>query len=106
MRRIVLALALSVTAASSEACSTSSPTSSRDERTLAAFQPYLTRTLTPAAARAQFGAPDEITGSGLLIYKYRLSDGRTLWLAFPGEAAITYAKLQAKDGTMTDLTLQ
>jgi hypothetical protein len=57
-------------------------------------------------ARSQFGSPDEITGSGLLIYKYRLGDGPTLWLGFPGEAAIVYARLESKDGTFSDLPLR
>jgi hypothetical protein len=105
MRRVLFALALAIAAAPTTAC-TKAPTSSREERTLSAFQPYLTRTLTPATARAQFGAPDEIVGSGLLIYKYRVDAGRTRWLGFPGEAAIAYARLEAKDGTFTDLTLQ
>ena len=105
MRRILFVLCLGVAVASSEAC-TRAPTSSRNERSLSAFQPYLTRTLTPAMARSQFGSPDEITGSGLLIYKYRLGDGPTLWLAFPGEAAIVYARLESKDGTFSDLPLR
>jgi hypothetical protein len=69
------------------------------------FQPYLTTQLTPAAARARFGPPDEETGSGLRIYIYRLADGRRLWLGFPGDAPIVYARVQALDGAMSDLTL-
>jgi hypothetical protein len=100
----MLALCLVVAALSGGACGRN-PTSFREDRPLAVFQPYLTRQLTPASARAQFGAPDEETGSGLLIYKYRVEGGRTLWLGFPGFAAITYARLEAKDGTLTDLAL-
>jgi len=108
MKPLVFALCVVLAAAATEGCSSrnSTPTSAREERTLASFQPFLTRALTPSAVRAQFGAPDEVTGSGLLIYKYRVDGGRTLWLAFPGEAPITYAKLEAKDGTLTDLALQ
>ena len=105
MRRILFALCLSAGTISSNACSRT-PTSSRDERALSAFQPFLTRMLTPASARTQFGSPDEVTGSGLIIYKYRVDHGRTLWLGFPGEAAIVYARLENKDGTFTDLPLQ
>ena len=105
MRRILFTLCLVLTAASSEACNRA-PTSSRDERALAVFQPFLTRQLTPSTARTQFGTPDEITGSGLLIYKYRVAGGQTLWLWFPGEAAISFARLQSKDGSMTDIELQ
>ena len=105
MRRILFALCLAITAASTQACNRT-PTSSREDRPFSVFQPYLTRQLTPSAARTQFGAPDEITGSGLLIYKYRVAGGQTLWLGFPGEAAITYAKLQARDGALTELQLQ
>ena len=105
MRRILFALCLGVAFPSIVACSRS-PTSSRSERSLSAFQPYLTRTLTPAAARSQFGSPDEVTGSGLLIYKYRLSGGPTLWLGFPGEAAIIYARLETENGTFSDIPLR
>ena len=105
MRRILFALCLVITAASSEACNRT-PTSSRDERPLAVFEPYLTRQLTPSLARERFGAPDEVTGSGLRIYKYRVAGGRTLWLGFPGDAPITYARLQSKDGVFTDLELR
>lgn len=108
MRRAVFALSLMVTAAVSSACSRgpTSSTSAREERPLATFEPYLTRQLTPSAARAQFGAPDAVAGSGLLIYKYGVDGGRTLWLGFPGFAPITYAKLEAPDGSMTDLALR
>lgn len=105
MKRMMIVLCLAFTAATTDAC-TRGATSSPNERTLAAFQPFLTRTLTPTAVRDRFGAPDEETGSGLRIYKYRLDAGRTLWLAFPGDAPITYAKLQARDGSLTDLPLQ
>jgi len=104
MRRILFALCLGVAVASGEAC-TRAPTSSRNERSLSTFQPFLTRTLTPAIARSQFGSPDEVVGSGLLIYKYRLG-GPTLWLGFPGEAPIVYARLESKDGTFSDLPLR
>ena len=107
MRRILFALSLVVLGLSGQACGGSSPTSAQQsERPLSAFQPYLTKTLTPSAVRAQFGAPYEVTGSGLIIYKYRVEGGQTLWLGFPGEAPISYAKLQSKDGRFSDLTLQ
>ncbi len=81
-------------------------TSPRSARTLEAFEPHLTRQLTPAGALRQFGAPDEETGSGLRIYVYRLDGNRELWLGFPGDFPITYAKVKAADGTITDLELR
>jgi len=105
MRRILFALYLVIAAASSEACGRT-PTSSAEARPLAVFQPYLTRELTPAIARERFGSPDEETGSGLRIYKYRVEGGRTLWLGFPGDAPISYAKLESRDGTFTELALR
>ena len=109
MRRILFALCLVAIGLSAQECGgkSSSPTATQlNERPLSAFQPYLTKTLTPSAARARFGAPNEVTGSGLIIYKYRVEGGQTLWLGFPGEAPISYAKLQGKDGQFTELTLQ
>jgi hypothetical protein len=82
------------------------PTTPIRERTVAAFQPYLTKQLTRLEAQRQFGPPDEETGSGLRIYVYRLDDNRELWLGFPGDAAITYARVKSADGSMTDLTLR
>ena len=70
------------------------PVSPDRERTLADFQPYLTVQLTAADARARFGPPDEETGSGLRIYIYRFDDGHRLWLGFPGDAPIVYARLR------------
>jgi hypothetical protein len=105
MRQIVFALCLSIASVSSQACS-GTPTSSREQRPLSSFRPYLTRALTPASARTQLGSPDEVTGSGLIIYKYRVDGGRTLWLGFPGEAPIAYARLESKDGTFSDLSLR
>ena len=105
MRRILFALSIALATASIEACNRGS-TTSVDQRPLSAFERYLTRDLTPTSARARFGTPDEVTGSGLIIYKYRVDGGRTLWLGFPGEAAISYARLESKDGTFTDLTLR
>jgi hypothetical protein len=78
----------------------------RKTRSLADFQPKLDKALTPAAADAAFGKPDGITGSGLLIYVYLLSDGRALWLGFPGYQPILYAKVKSPDGKLTDLELK
>ena len=62
--------------------------------------------LTPVAARAQFGPPDEETGSGCASTSTSFADGRRLWLGFPGDAPILYAKVQALDGAMTDLAVR
>jgi hypothetical protein len=82
------------------------PTTSSMARAAEAFQPYLTTDLTPASARARFGTPDEEAGSGLRIYIYRLEDGKQLWLGFPGDAPIVYAKVKGADGSVTDLPLR
>ena len=73
---------------------------------LSKFEPYLNAQLTPAIARARFGPPDEETGSGLRILIYKLNDGRRLWLGFPGEAPITYARVEGVDGVFTDVPLR
>src|SRR6185503_15539447 len=83
-----------------------SPSSGDRGRTLDDFEPHLTRRLTPALARAAFGSPDEETGSGLRIYIYRLREGDRLWLGFPGDRPIVYAKLQTGDGSVLDLPLR
>ena len=83
-----------------------SPSSPDPVSGLTRFEPYLNAQLTPAIARARFGQPDEETGSGLRIYIYRLTDGRRLWLGFPGDAAITYARVEGADGTFTEVPLR
>lgn len=81
------------------------PTSPVRARSIDAFEPHLTTRLTPADARRLFGTPDEETGSGLRIYIYGLEGNRELWLGFPGDAPIMYAKLKTADGSVTDLVL-
>jgi hypothetical protein len=103
-RPLALALALCLGAASIGCAD--SPTAPASTRSLSAFVPFLTTTLTPDAARAHFGAPDEQQGSGLRIYVYRLTDGRRLFLGFPGDAPILYARVFNADGSTTDLSLR
>ena len=100
-RSFVLAIWLGIVAGCQR-----SPAAADDGRTLAEFQRHLTKRLTPADARAAFGEPDEITGSGLRIYIYRLRGGDRLWLGFPGDRPIIYAKLQSPDGHSVDLPLR
>jgi hypothetical protein len=101
-RHLIRALTLSICAASA-ACS--EPPTAPTARALGAFVPFLHAGLTPASTQSTFGAPDERQGSGLIIYVYRLTDGRRLQLGFPGEAPITYAKVVNPDATVTDLAL-
>jgi len=82
------------------------PAPTAASRTLLAVQPFLTKELTPASARTRFGPPDEETGSGLKIYIYNLEGGRRLWLGFPGDRPIVYARLEEPGGSMTDLELK
>jgi hypothetical protein len=81
------------------------PTPALSARSLAAMLPGLHGDLTATTAVAQWGEPDEVTGSGLLIYKYRLNDGLVLVLAFPGGGPISYARLESPDGATVDLDL-
>ncbi len=75
-------------------------------RTLESMLPQLTRSLTPQGARDVFGAPDEQTGSGLIIYVYRVDQGRSVWLGFPGYEPIIYAKLRDPAGRDRELPLR
>jgi hypothetical protein len=76
------------------------------QRTLADVQPYLRKDLTPQRAEQALGKPDEVTGSGLLIYVYHLANRQTVHLGFPGYAPIMYARLQTNGGPMADLPLK
>ena len=55
-------------------------------------------TLTSEEALTLWGEPDAISGSGLLIYQYKLADGVTLWLGFPGSEPLAYAQLESSTG--------
>lgn len=73
--------------------------------TVASMLPRLSRSLTPAKAEAMFGKPDQTTGSGLIIYVYRVEAGKLVYLGFPGFAPIMYAKLLDANGASQDLPL-
>ena len=55
-------------------------------------------TLTSEEALTLWGEPDAISGSGLVIYQYKLADGVTLWLGFPGSEPLAYAQLESSTG--------
>lgn len=74
-------------------------------RTVASMLPRLSRSLTPAAAEAAFGQPDERAGSGIIIYIYRAESGKRVSLGFPGFAPIIYAKVQDSAGVSQELPL-
>lgn len=82
------------------------PVALPDLPTLEAMRPALSRSLTPQEAERTFGPPDQITGSGLLIYVYDIEQGFTVHLGFPGYAPITYAKLRTPgSGVFHDIPL-
>jgi hypothetical protein len=101
LRSVAVALPLLIAACNSS----SNPAAAPAPRTVASMLPKLTRSLTPAGAEAAFGAPDERTGSGLIIYVYRAEQGRKVYLGFPGFAAIIYARAVDVSGGVEDLTL-
>ena len=75
-------------------------------RTIDEFQEKLTRDLTPARAETLFGKPDQVLGSGLIIYDYHLGGGEKLRLGFPGYRPILYAKHVTANGTIRDMPLK
>jgi hypothetical protein len=82
---------------------TADPVRTPNARTVASMLPKLSRALTPATADAAFGRPDETTGSGLLIYVYRVEEGKNVYLGFPGYAKILYAHVIDSSGSSQDL---
>jgi Tol biopolymer transport system component len=60
--------------------------------------------LTSEEALMLWGEPDVVTGSGLVIYQYKLADGVTLWLGFPGSGPLAYAQLESSTGQRFALT--
>ena len=93
------------TLASSLPTAVPTPTATPAGRSLAAMLPDLHSGLTAAVATQLWGEPDEVTGSGLLIYKYRFADGLVLWLSFPGADPILGARLEGAGGAAIDLAL-
>jgi hypothetical protein len=86
--------------------SSSDPATVPESRTVASMVPKLSRSLTPAGAESAFGKPDEITGSGLLIYVYRAEAGRRVFLSFPGFAPIVGARAVDAAGGVEELPLR
>jgi hypothetical protein len=105
LRLRVLALVLPLALA---ACTNSSsdPITTPEARTVASMVPKLSRSLTPAAAESAFGKPDEIAGSGLLIYVYRAEAGKRVFLSFPGFAPIISARAVDASGSSQELPLR
>lgn len=103
MRVSLLLLCLTLLAS---ACASGGAADMPRARTLESVTPVLAKTLTPADARRRLGEPDEVLGSGLLILRYRLENGTSLLLGFPGEAPIMYAKVDDGRGNMRDLPLR
>jgi hypothetical protein len=54
----------------------------------------------------QLGRPDWTTGSGLIIFIYRLADGSEVWLGFGGLQELNYAIQVKPDGQKVDLLAQ
>jgi hypothetical protein len=86
--------------------SSSDPVTTPESRTVASMVPKLTRSLTPAGAESAFGKPDEITGSGLLIYVYRAEAGKRVFLSFPGYRPIMSARAVDASGASEELPLR
>jgi hypothetical protein len=84
---------------------TMDPVTVTGQRTVASMLPKLTRSLTPSSAEATFGKPDEVTGSGLLIYVYRVEAGKSVYLSFPGFTKIFGASLRDASGGSQALPL-
>jgi dipeptidyl aminopeptidase/acylaminoacyl peptidase len=72
-------------------------------RKLVNFLQALHPEMTSDEALSLFGEPDDITGSGLLIYQYSLNDSTSIWLAFPGQGPLTYAQLHTPTGKVFGL---
>jgi hypothetical protein len=103
LRTLALIVPLALAACTN---SSSDPATVPESRTVASMVPKLTRSLTPAGAESAFGKPDEITGSGLLIYVYRAEEGKRVFLSFPGFAPIVAARAVDASGASQDLPLR
>jgi hypothetical protein len=106
-RPFTLALAL---AAAMPACggakASGTPTETLDGRTLAGMLPYITKSLTPLLAEQRFGVPDARQNTGTVVMVYNVEEGKTVSLGFPAlDQTITFARLTAPGGTITDLPI-
>jgi hypothetical protein len=123
MKHLVLPLALLLTACIAWCCSRGEEQADQDVadqatvaeqgsnlvkqgRTLADFEPKLSKSLTYKEVEEAFGKPDRMPGSGLLIYAYDLADGREIWMAFGNEGKVVYARVRAEGKTVQELELE
>ena len=102
LRTLALALPLVLGACSSN---TADPIAAAPARTVASMLPRLSKSLTPSTTETTFGKPDETTGSGLIIYVYRVEEGKRVVLSFPGFEKIVGARLQDASGATQELPL-
>ena len=106
-RPVMLALALAVSVAGCGGAKVSgTPTETLDGRTLASMLPYITKSLTPLLAEQRFGVPDARQNTGTVVMVYNVEEGKTVSLGFPAiDQPITFARLTAPGGTVTDLPI-
>jgi len=105
LRTLTLALTL-LAAGCKDSAVTGNPSPVTEFRTLASMKPFITKSLTAAGAELQFGLPNTLTMSGMLVYIYNVEDQKRVALGFPLQGGtIVFARLQDRNGNEQNLDI-
>jgi hypothetical protein len=82
------------------------PSAATEFRTIASMQPYITSSLTPGKALAQFGNPNSKSTAGVIMLVYDVENSQKVSLGFPSEdGLINFARVSDKSGASRDLPI-
>ena len=83
-----------------------SPSETTEFRTIASMQPYITSSLTPDKALAQFGNPNSKSTAGEIVLVYDVESSQKVSLGFPSpDGLINFARVSDKTGASRDLPI-
>ncbi|MBW8768792.1 MAG: hypothetical protein JF589_03465 [Gemmatimonadetes bacterium] len=85
---------------------TGAPSDVLENLTVAAMQPYITRSLTPQQAVDRWGTPNGSSGGGVIVLIYNVDNGQKVSLGFPSlDGTIQFARVTSRTGVSTDLQI-
>ena len=82
------------------------PSETTEFRTIASMQPFITSSLTPDKALAQFGIPNSKSTAGVIVLVYDVESSQKVSLGFPSpDGLINFARVSDKTGASRDLPI-
>ena len=82
------------------------PSATTEFRTIASMLPYITSSLTPSKAQAQFGNPNSRSTAGVIVLVYDVENSQKVSLGFPSQdGLINFARVPDKSGASRELPI-